>query len=184
MLPMGVGVLCRGSLSSEENTRWLLYFNYVVAVCILCLFLIWSKTIILDFGTVVKSQTSRLARAIVTLQCDKCQNLSCSLKWRFRDHLSWAFVTVPNIICWLAWKVVCQKRRLWWFCTFAQACLSLRHSTKISCVGSNDDLCPIYTSSEGSRESAPANIAIVCNHRFVVSMLLERHSLHCNKIPQ
>ena len=59
--------------------------------------------------------------------------LSCWPKVRFRCHI------------WL-------KRMLWRVCKFSKAHLSLRYCTKVLCVGSNDDLCPINTSSEGSDE--------------------------------
>ena len=36
----------------------------------------------------------------------------------------------------------------------AQACLSLRHCTKISCAASNGDLCAIHASRVDSSESA------------------------------
>ena len=95
-------------------------------------------------------------------------------------HLS--FLSVDNLIstklfCWPEMRFRCHiwlQRMLWWVCTFAQAQLSLRHCTKIFCVGSNDDLCPIYTSSEGSGESAPVNTTTGCNHRCVISMLTSR----------
>ena len=54
--------------------------------------------------------------------------------------------------------------------TFAQAHLSLRHSTEISCAGSNGDLCTVYTNSECCGEAAPATMAHLGNHQCVVSM--------------
>ena len=41
-----------------------------------------------------------------------------------------------------------MQRRLWRVCTFAQAHLSLRPGTEISCAGSNNDLCTVYKNSE------------------------------------
>ena len=76
--------------------------------------------------------------------------LSCWPEMRFRCHI------------WL-------QRMLWRVCTFAQAQLNLLHFTKSLCVGSNDDLCPIYTS-----ESAPVNTTTGRNHRCVISMLTSR----------
>ena len=48
------------------------------------------------------------------------------------------------------------QMRLLRVCTIARARPSLRHSTKISCAGSNGDLCTVYVSSECCGESAPA----------------------------
>ena len=92
-------------------------------------------------------------------------------------HLS--LLSVDNLIstklsCWPEMRFRCHiwlQRMLWWVCTIAQAQLSLRHFTKIFCVGSNDDLCPIYTSSEGSGESAPVNTTTGCNHRCVIKVM-------------
>ena len=81
--------------------------------------------------------------------------LSCRPEIRFRCHI------------WL-------QRLLWRVCTFAQAQPSHRHCTKILYVGSNNDLCPFYTSSEGSGETAPVNTTTGCNHRCVISMLTSR----------
>ena len=94
-------------------------------------------------------------------------------------HLS--LLSLDNLIstklsCWPEMRFRCHiwlQRMLWRVCTFAQAHLSLRHCTKILCVGSNDDLCPIYTSSEGSGESAPVNTTTGCNHRCVISCSLQ-----------
>ena len=41
------------------------------------------------------------------------------------------------------WKLFCASRRLWRVYTFAQAYLSLRHCTKISCAASDGDFCSI-----------------------------------------
>ena len=42
------------------------------------------------------------------------------------------------------WKLFCASRRLWRVYTFAQAYLSLRHCTKISCAASDGDFCSIH----------------------------------------
>ena len=39
--------------------------------------------------------------------------------------------------------LLCLQRMLWGVCTFAQARLSLRNSTKISCAGSDGDKCTV-----------------------------------------
>ena len=41
-----------------------------------------------------------------------------------------------------------SKFRLMGVCTFAQARLSLRNSTRIPCAGSDGDLCTVYVNSE------------------------------------
>ena len=63
-----------------------------------------------------------------------------------------------------------MQRRLWRVCTFAQAHLSLRPGTEISCAGSNKDLCTVYKNSECCGEAAPATMAHLGNHQCVVSM--------------
>ena len=101
------------------------------------------------------------------------------LWWIFtRLHrFTWAFCHSTILSCWpemrFRWHIWLQWMT-WRVCTFAQAQLSLRHCTKILCVGSTDDLCPIYTNSEGSGESAPVNTTTGCNHRCVISMLNSR----------
>ena len=60
---------------------------------------------------------------------------------------------------------------LWRVCTFAQAHLSLRPCTEISCAGSNNDLWTVYKNSECCGEAAPATMAHLGNHQCVVSML-------------
>ena len=64
---------------------------------------------------------------------------------------------------------MCWQRRLWRVCTFTHARMSLRHSTKISCAGSNGNLCTVYVSSKGCGDSAPATTPHVCNNQCVVS---------------
>ena len=71
------------------------------------------------------AQICRLAKAVVTSQCDKCQNLVLS-----RDF-----------------GVIFASRK----CSKEQAHLMIHHSSKISCGGSNGNLC---SRSEGSGESA------------------------------
>ena len=63
--------------------------------------------------------------------------------------------------------IVSMQRRLWRICTFAQAHLRLRHSTEISCAGSNGDLCTVYKNSEYCGEAAPATMAHLGNHQCV-----------------
>ena len=65
-----------------------------------------------------------------------------------------------------------MQRRLWRVCTFAQAQLSLRPGTEISCAGSNNDLCTVYKNSECCGEAAPATIWHLGNHQCVVSVRL------------
>ena len=66
--------------------------------------------------------------------------------------------------------VFSMQRRLWRVCTFAQAQLSLRHSTEKSCADSNRDLCAVYKNSECCCEAVPATMAHLSNHQCVVSM--------------
>ena len=80
--------------------------------------------------------------------------------------------------------LLCLQRRLWGVCNFAKACLSLRNSTKISCAGSDGDLCTVYVNSECCGESAPATTAHLCNHQCVVSRRQKMLPVRCNKIPQ
>ena len=74
-----------------------------------------------------------------------------------------------------------MQRRIWRVCTFAQAHLSLRPGTEISCVGSNNDLCTVYKNSECCGEAAPATTGIMCNHQCVVSMRQKMLPVRCNK---
>ena len=77
-----------------------------------------------------------------------------------------------------------MPKRLWRICTFAQAQLSLRHSTEKSCAESNSDLCAVYKNSECCGEAVPATMAHLGNHQCVVSMRQKMHPVRCNKIPQ
>ena len=70
-----------------------------------------------------------------------------------------------------------MQRRLWRVCTFAQAHLSLRPGTEISCAGSNNDLHTVYKNSECCGEAAPATMAHIGNHQCVVSM--RQKCSHC-----
>ena len=63
------------------------------------------------------------------------------------------------------------------FCTFAQARLSLCHSTEISCAGSNGDLCTVYMNRECCGESAPVATEHLCNNQCVVSV--RQKCSHC-----
>ena len=74
-----------------------------------------------------------------------------------------------------------MQRRLWRVCTFAQAHLSLRPGTEISCASSNNDLCTVYKNSECCGEAAPATTGILCNHQCVVSMRQKMLPVRCNK---
>ena len=49
--------------------------------------------------------------------------------------------------------------------------MSLRHSTEISCAGSNGDLCTVYKNSKCCGEAASAIMAHLDNHQYVVPML-------------
>ena len=66
-------------------------------------------------------------------------------------------------------------------CTFAQAHLSLRLGTEISCAGANNDLCTVYKNSECCGEAAPATMAHLGNHQCVVSMRQKMLPVRCNK---
>ena len=74
-----------------------------------------------------------------------------------------------------------MQRRICRVCTFAQAHLSLRPGTEISCAGSNNDLCTVYKSSECCGEAAPATTGILCNRQCVVSMRQKMLPVRCNK---
>ena len=74
-----------------------------------------------------------------------------------------------------------MQRRLWRVCTFAQAHLSLRPGTEISCAGSNNDLCTVYKNSECCGEAAPATMAHLGNHQCVVSLRQKMLPVRCNK---
>ena len=67
-----------------------------------------------------------------------------------------------------------MQRRLLRVCTFAQAHLSFRLGTEISCAGSNNDLCTDYKNSECCGEAAPATRAHLGNNQCVVSMRQKR----------
>ena len=54
-------------------------------------------------------------------------------------------------------KISCAGSKGSW--EFAQARLSLLHSSEISCADSNNDLCIVYKNSECCGEAAPATIA-------------------------
>ena len=77
-----------------------------------------------------------------------------------------------------------MQRRLWRVCTFAQAHLSLRPGTEMSCAGSNKDLCTVYKNSKCCCEAALATMARQGNHQCVVSMRQKMLPVRCNKIPQ
>ena len=77
-----------------------------------------------------------------------------------------------------------MQRRLWRVWTFAQAHLSLRHSTEISLADSNSDLCTVYKNSEFCGEALQAIMAHLGNHQCVVSMRQKMLPVRCNKIHQ
>ena len=72
-----------------------------------------------------------------------------------------------------------MQRRLLQVCTFAQAHLSLPHSTEISCADSKSDLCAVYKNSECCGEAVPANMAHLGNHQCVVSMRQKMLPVRC-----
>ena len=77
-----------------------------------------------------------------------------------------------------------MQRRLWRVCTIAQAHLSLRPGTEISCACSNNHLCTVYKKMECCGEATPATMAHLGNHLCVVSMRQKMLPVRCNKIPQ
>ena len=77
-----------------------------------------------------------------------------------------------------------MQRRLWRVCIFAQAHLSLRPGTEISCAGSNNYLCTVYKNGECCGKAAPATMAHLGNNQCVVSMRQKMLPVRCNKIPQ
>ena len=81
-------------------------------------------------------------------------------------------------------SIFSMQRRLWRVCTFAQAHLTLRPCTEISCAGSNNDLCTVYKNSECCGQTAPATMAHLGNDQCVVSMRQKMLPVRCNKIPQ
>ena len=95
-------------------------------------------------------------------------------------------IIVPrnNIQKRLLLSIFSMQRRIWRVCSFAQAHLSLRPGTEISCAGSNNDLCTVYKNSEWCGEAAPATIRILCNHQCVVSMRQKCSQYVVIKIPQ
>ena len=95
-------------------------------------------------------------------------------------------IIVPrnNIQIRLLLSIFSMQRRLWRVCTLAQAHLSLRPGTEISCAGSNNDLCITYKNSGYCGEAAPATMAHLGNHQCVVSMRQKMLPVRYNKIPQ
>ena len=135
-----------------------------------------SKAKARNFGTDEGSdegvQMCWIARAIVTSRCDKStfarSNGNFGIIYASNECSSkQAYLIIPQFqnTSLLKWKFVCQKRRLLWVCKFAQARLNIHNSIRIPRACSIGGLCAIYTSSQGSSESAPANIIRVCNHR-------------------
>ena len=95
-------------------------------------------------------------------------------------------IIVPwnNIQKRLLLSIFSMQTRLCRVCTFAQAHLSLRPGTEISCAGSNNDLCTVYKNSECCGEAALATTRILCNHQCVVSMRQKYSQCVVIKIPQ
>ena len=137
----------------------------------------------LAWAFVTVSESYVHARLWVCLLCEQRIKALVNIHKAAQVHLS--LLSLDNLIstklfCWPEMRFRCHiwlQRMLWRICTFAQAQLSLRHCTKILCVGSNDDLCPIYTSSEGSGESAPVNTTTGCNHVALFQCSLQGYEL-------
>ena len=98
----------------------------------------------------------------------------------------WLFLSVPWV-CLQFVKVIfpnhthklfgchsCEQRWLWRVCTLAWSSLSLRHSSKFLCGGSDGDWMPICASSEGSGESAHL-------HRLNLAFVTVQNLLCCLK---
>ena len=92
-------------------------------------------------------------------------------------------IIVPrnNIQKRLLLSIFSMQRRLWRVYTFAQAHLSPRPGTEISCAGSNNDLCTVYKNIECCGKAAPATTGILCNHQCVVSMRQKKLPVRCIK---
>ena len=108
------------------------------------------------------------------------------MKFCMSKHSCSYVIIVPwnNIQKRLLLSIFSMQRRVWRVCTFAQAHLSLRPNTEISCAGSNNDLSTVYKNSECCGEAAPATMAHLGNHQCVVSMRQKMLPVRCNKIPQ
>ena len=93
-------------------------------------------------------------------------------KFCMSKHSCSYVIIIPwnNIQKRLLLSIFSMQKRLWRDCTFAQANLSLRPGTEISCAGSNNDLCTVYKNSECYGEAAPATMAHIGSHQCVVSM--------------
>ena len=127
----------------------------------------------------LSAQICRLAKAVVTSQCDvsKSRALSngnfgvifasrkCSREQAPNDSSQFQY-----IMWWLKWKSVLQKRRLWWVCKFAQACLSLRNSIRIPCACSIGGVCVIYARRE-------LRLWAFCQSNKYQTLLLARNAL-------
>ena len=93
-------------------------------------------------------------------------------KFCMSKHSCSYVIIVPwnNIQKRLLLSICSMQRRLWRVFTFAHANLRFRPGTKISCAGSNNDLCTVYKNSECCGEAAPATMAHLGNHQCVASM--------------
>ena len=83
-----------------------------------------------------------------------------------------------NLVCWLKCLFytiyVSVGARIWQVCTFVWSSLSLHHSSKFSCGGSNGNWIPICASSEGSGGSAHL-------HRLILAFANVQNLLCCLK---
>ena len=126
---------------------------------------------------------------VVEFDSDRCFFLLWLPNFRkfcMSKHSCSYVIIVPwnNIQKRLLLSIFSMQRRLWRVCTFAQAHLSLRPGTEISCADLNNDLCTVYKNSECCGEAAQATTGILCNHQCVVSMCQKMLPVRCNKNPQ
>ena len=125
---------------------------------------------------------------VVEFDSDRCFFLLCLPKFRkfcMSKHSCSYVITLTqsheiSIQKRLLLSIFSMQRRLLRVCTFAQAHLSLRPGTEISCADSNNDLCTVYKNSECCGEAAPANMAHLGNHQCVVSMRKKMLPVRCN----
>ena len=136
-------------------------------------------------GVLIHGLTDK-SDAVVEFDSDRCFFLLWLPSFRkfcMSKHSCSYVIIVPwnNIQKRLLLSVCSMQRRLWRVCTFAQAHLSLRPGTEISCAGSNNDLCTVYKNSECCGEAEPATTGILCNHQCVVSMRQKMLPVRSNK---
>ena len=145
-----------------------------------CSLWLCHTTGVLIHGLTNKSDT------VVEFDSDRCFFLLWLPNFRkfcMSKHICSFVIIVPwnNIKKRILLSIFSMQRWLWRVCTFAQAYLSLRPGTEISCAGSNNDLCTVYNNSECCGEAAPATTVILCNHQCVVSMRQKMLPVRCNK---